>query len=263
MLECGDPQAPPLLLLHGSCSNSAFWFGEMAALAGSFRVFAADIIGEAGNSDESRYDPASDAYALWVGALLDQLSVRQAGLIGNSLGGWMALQFAAAFPERVTRLALLGASGIAPISPAFLAQSAEFAEQGKRPSFDAVLGENAIPQPVKEFLELILENFIPMTGALPVLTDGQMRKLAMPVLFIAGEQDVTMDTHAAAGRLLALAPQAQAHLIPNLRPCGDERHRHASAVLNGWGGAGNRIKREGIPSLLRSSQSARSICPAV
>ncbi len=63
-------------------------------------------------------------------------------LIGNSLGGWIALKFAAAYPGRTGKLVL--------------------------------------------------------TGAMPPLTDNEMRKLTMPLLYIAGENDVTTDVGKAA-----------------------------------------------------------------
>ncbi len=56
MLTAGQESNPPVILLHGSCSNSAFWFPEMMALSENYRVFAVDIIGEAGNSEEYRPD---------------------------------------------------------------------------------------------------------------------------------------------------------------------------------------------------------------
>jgi pimeloyl-ACP methyl ester carboxylesterase len=54
MLTAGQEENPPVILLHGSCSNSAFWFPEIMALSGQFMVYAVDIIGEAGNSCEFR-----------------------------------------------------------------------------------------------------------------------------------------------------------------------------------------------------------------
>ncbi len=76
------------MLLHGSCSNSAFWFGEMMLLAQRFHVFAADLIGEAGNSAEVR--PAFNRTPMRAG--WNKCSTRsnsRAIVIGNSLGdGW-------------------------------------------------------------------------------------------------------------------------------------------------------------------------------
>ncbi len=61
---CGAESVPPLLLLHGSVANSAMWMGDVAAWAPHFRIFAVDIIGDAGLSAPSRPPLACDAHAL-------------------------------------------------------------------------------------------------------------------------------------------------------------------------------------------------------
>ena len=82
LLAAGQPANPPVILLHGSCSNSAFWFPEIMALADDFRVYAVDIIGEAGNSEEYRPELDSDAFAQWLQEVLHGLGIGQAAVIG-------------------------------------------------------------------------------------------------------------------------------------------------------------------------------------
>lgn len=75
VLTAGQEPNPPVILLHGSCSNSAFWLPEIMALSGSYSVYAVDIIGEAGNSEEFRPDLDSDAFAVWLKEVLDALNL--------------------------------------------------------------------------------------------------------------------------------------------------------------------------------------------
>ena len=103
VLESGSPDKPPLLLLHGSCSNSASWAGELAALSDSFHVLAVDIVGEAGNSEDNRLALSSDGYADWLLEVLHAFSDKKAVVAGNSLGGWMSLKFATKYPEQVSK----------------------------------------------------------------------------------------------------------------------------------------------------------------
>jgi pimeloyl-ACP methyl ester carboxylesterase len=107
LLTAGEESNPPVILLHGSCSNSAFWFPEIMALSGHYRVFAVDIIGEAGNSEEFRPDLNTGAFSLWMKDVLQALGLERTTVIGNSLGGWMALKLATAYPECVSRLILI------------------------------------------------------------------------------------------------------------------------------------------------------------
>ncbi len=216
VLEAGAASQPPLLLLHDSCSNSAAWLGDIAALTARHRVLAVDIPGEPGNSADRRLDFHSDAYTRWLLEVLDTLELDQAVLAGNSMGGFLALRFAAAYPRRVSSLILLAPSGLVPPSPAFLAQTANFAADpaSAKASAASVTGAAALPQEVLQFMTLVAEHFIPFTGALPTLSDEQLQRLTMPVLMIAATGDVTMDSAQAARRLTALAPQAQVQLRP-------------------------------------------------
>lgn len=48
VIESGSKDNPPLILLHGSVSNSFTWYGDVALLSNTHNVYAIDIIGEAG-----------------------------------------------------------------------------------------------------------------------------------------------------------------------------------------------------------------------
>lgn len=214
VLEAGSDKNPAVILLHGSCSNSAAWLSDIPVLAEKFHVFAVDIIGEAGNSEENRLE--LNQYPLWLNALMNALKINKAVIMGNSLGGWLALHFAAVYPNRTAALVLLAPSGIIPPKQAFLDQTSEIMSADSAESVsNAVLGDEAIPKEVREFMNLIMENFNPITGALHVLTDEQMRMLTMPVLMITGTNDVTMDAAKAAERLSSLVPHARVKLIEN------------------------------------------------
>jgi pimeloyl-ACP methyl ester carboxylesterase len=216
VLENGDPGKETLILLHGSCSNSAFWFGEICALSDRFHVFAADIIGEAGNSNENRPKLNSDGYADWLREVLDALGIKKAVVAGNSLGGWLALKFAAKYPQRVLKLILIAASGLSGQSSDLLNKAQNAVAQNDPITVDpALTGASALPQEVMEFINLIISGYNPITQQLPVLSDGQLEKLNMPVLFIAGKNDIMVDTIAAAQRLGSCIPGAEIHLLEN------------------------------------------------
>lgn len=215
MLTFGQESNPPVILLHGSCSNSAFWFPEIMALSSHYRVYAVDIIGEAGNSEEFRPDLNSDAFALWMKDVLQALGLERAAVIGNSLGGWMALKFAAAYPECVSRLILVASSGLAQIRPQFLDNVAQTRQaDGVVPVNASIIGEESIPKEVLDFMNLIVESYNPIQE-LPVFTDEQLLRLNMPVLFIDGEDDVIIEAEKSAQRLSRLISSAEIHLLPN------------------------------------------------
>ena len=216
LLTAGQMENPPVILLHGSGSNSAFWFPEMIALSQNYRVYAVDIIGEAGNSCDIRPSLHSDAFALWMKDVLDTLDIESAFFIGNSLGGWMALKFATAFPERVARLALIAASGIMPVQSQFL-EDVHHARQadGTVKVTQELLGSADIPKEVLAFMNLIAESYNPIQE-LPLFSDEEMKRLCMPVLFIDGVKDTIIDAQGSANRLKSLVSSAQVLLLPGV-----------------------------------------------
>jgi pimeloyl-ACP methyl ester carboxylesterase len=104
---------PALLLLHGIGNNCQTWAGVIDRLAETHTVIAPDLLGH-GDSDKPRGDYSIAAYANGMRDLLSVLDIEQATVVGHSLGGGIALQFAYQFPERCQRLALVGSGGLGP-----------------------------------------------------------------------------------------------------------------------------------------------------
>ena len=110
-IRAGD--GPALLLVHGIGNNCQTWAKVIDRLAETHTVIAPDLLGH-GNSDKPRGDYSLAAYANGMRDLLAVLDIEQATVVGHSLGGGIALQFAYQFPERCQRLALVGSGGLGP-----------------------------------------------------------------------------------------------------------------------------------------------------
>ncbi|WP_445529203.1 alpha/beta fold hydrolase [Streptomyces cyslabdanicus] len=100
-----------ILLIHGIGDSSDTWRDVMPGLARSYRVIAPDLLGH-GASDKPRADYSLAAYANGMRDLLGVLGIERVTLVGHSLGGAVAMQFAYQFPERCERLVLVGTGGI-------------------------------------------------------------------------------------------------------------------------------------------------------
>jgi pimeloyl-ACP methyl ester carboxylesterase len=108
ILEAGT--GPPVVTLHGLGATKASFLPTVAALAPRFRVIAVDLPGF-GDSDKPVGAPYDARYfAGAVVELLDALGLDRAHVVGNSLGGRVALELGLRAPERVERLALLAPS---------------------------------------------------------------------------------------------------------------------------------------------------------
>ena len=104
-------KGPVLLLVHGMAGSSVTWRHVMPALAERFTVVAPDLLGQ-GQSDKPRGEYSLGAHANTLRDLLDALGHERATVVGQSLGGGVAMQFAYQFPERCERLVLVDSGGL-------------------------------------------------------------------------------------------------------------------------------------------------------
>jgi pimeloyl-ACP methyl ester carboxylesterase len=104
-------RGPVLVLLHGITCSSETWEAIIPALARHYTVIAPDLLGH-GRSAKPRNEYSISAYANSVRDLLLALGQTRVTLVGHSLGGGVAMQFAYQFPEMVERLALVSAGGL-------------------------------------------------------------------------------------------------------------------------------------------------------
>src|SRR5690349_19865313 len=102
---------PAILLIHGIGDNSTTWSSVQSTLAQRFTVIAPDLLGH-GKSDKPRADYSVAAYANGMRDLLSVLEIERVTVVGHSLGGGVAMQFAYQFPHLVERLILIGAGGV-------------------------------------------------------------------------------------------------------------------------------------------------------
>jgi pimeloyl-ACP methyl ester carboxylesterase len=103
-VEWGDPQAPPIVLLHGLRSYARTWEPVVAALSDRYRLIALDHRGRG----ESDWDPAGEyftgSYVSDLEQFADTLGLTRFALVGHSMGGATALVYAGRHPERVRLL---------------------------------------------------------------------------------------------------------------------------------------------------------------
>jgi len=104
-------EGPLLVLLHGITSTSEAWREVIPRLAQTHTVVAPDMLGH-GVSAKPRGDYSLGAYAAGLRDLLAVLDFDRGTVVGHSLGGGIALQFAYLFPEHVERLVLVGSGGL-------------------------------------------------------------------------------------------------------------------------------------------------------
>lgn len=219
-LGAGEKGRPALVLLHGAASNALGWGAALAQYGKDFRVIAPDIPGEAGLSSPVRPSWDNDDYILWLDDMLDALGVETTALMGISFGGWLALKYAARRSARVNRLALLAPGGIAAARTSAIMRTVLYSMQKQRGAEKMkrmVFGDGEILPEVSRFFDLLQQHYAPRFGSPKLLSDGELRGVACPVLLTEGGRDAFFDAAKTSERLKKLLPQAKVRIDRNGR----------------------------------------------
>ncbi len=226
---------PPLLLLHGFTGSAASWNRLSAQLAPTRRTIAVDLIGHgqsAAPADPARYGMERCVADLL--ALLDTLEIQQTELLGYSMGGRVALQLAAAAPERIRALVLESSSpglGDPAERQARRAADEALAESIEREGLAAFVerweqlplfaSQAALPAAARarQRAQRMQNNPVGLANSLRGMGTGQQSSLwlrlpdlGIRTLLVAGELD---QKYSAIGRQMAAAlPNAQLSSVP-------------------------------------------------
>ena len=219
VISFGADDARPLLLLHGLGTNATSWFPLVTALAARHRVHAVDTIGDVGKSTGTRPSYRSGDHARWLDMVFDGLGVGGALVAGLSAGGWIALHFALAHPERVERLALLAPASLQRMSVGMMLRGA-FAMTFPRASLVRSLFRYLAAQEAPVMPEWAIEDVIlrfqlgrPSSVRIPVVRDAELTALRVPTLLVLGRNDPIYDATRAAARVRSVAPQIRIEII--------------------------------------------------
>lgn len=223
----GPADGPPLVLLHGISGNSLAWMPNVAALAQHHRVYAVDHIQDGGRSIASRSLANLSDQLAWLDGLFDGLGlVKGVNLVGLSYGGWLAAQYALARPRRLRKLVLIAPAGtVLPLASEWVARAVACAIPLRyfTRSFLRWLLHDLAQRPVAErpsFDEVVTEAYTTMRCLAPhtmtpptVMTDDELRQLAVPALYLVGENEKICPPLRAIDRLKSIAPRITTRLI--------------------------------------------------
>jgi len=188
----------PVVLLHGGFMDSTMWDAQAAAFARGFRVIRFDFrgFGQSAKSTEP-YLPTDD-----IAALLDHLKVRRAAVVGLSMGGGTAIDFALSHPDRVDCLVLAepGLSGYqwsAEVMDTMNAVMTTAKERGRNAAIEEFLGRPVFasakdkPAAYAAIRGQLLRNFFlednQMLAVRP-LAVGRLPELKIPTLVLVAER---------------------------------------------------------------------------
>lgn len=235
-------RGPAVLLLHGLGCDHTTWDSVIAPLARRYTVIAPDLLGH-GQSDKPRADYSVAGYANGMRDLLTVLGVDRATIVGHSLGGGIAMQFAYQFPERTERLVLVAAGGLGP-------QVTPFIRAIGTPGFHQIMGALTLPGPrhlgvavmralsrsgvgaardldevaeifdsfkdpaKREAVRRVVGGVVDWRGQVVTMADRAYLLERMPLAVVWGSEDLVLPSQHSE-QMAALAPHSRVEVLPN------------------------------------------------
>jgi len=224
----GPAQAQPLVLVPGGGSNSYIWHANIAALSKEYRTYALDNIYDWGRSVYTRKIENGRQFADWLDELFDTLHFdNDIRIIGYSYGGWVVSQYALHHPVRCSHVVLIApAWTILDVHDEWLLRTAQsllpvryYKKKimywvWKDLANSGASGIKTVEDRIT-YYETAMKCFKLKTGVQPtVLTDIELRRLPLPLLYLIGENETMHDGKSAVNRLNRIAPEIETGLIP-------------------------------------------------
>jgi pimeloyl-ACP methyl ester carboxylesterase len=234
VIASGPKEATPLLLLNPGGGSLAIWSRNVAAFSQHYLTYAVDIIGEMNRSIPIHPIRSQPEFITWMADLFDGLHIDRAHLVGNSNGGFFALETALGLSQRIKKVVLIDPAAtfvqmwawwwhlmipahmIAPLihSEGMVHRAYAWLWQGfpvdecyaRLKSISTIAGYPRY-RPTRNSL------------APRVFSDEELRKIRTPVLLLVGDHDVIYKPERVIRRARRLVPGLQAEIVPNANHC--------------------------------------------
>ena len=226
----GSEDKPPLILLPGDTENSLSWIPQIKAFSEHYETYALDHIYDNGRSIYSRPLKEPQDFINWLNELFNSLNLKNnINLLGFSYGGWQTSIYALAHPERLNKIILISPSTtvmqprIRYLIPAiivhffpihFITKKLVYWERKclvKQGEAGRAIADQMIEEIVLAGKCFKKRKFVNST----VLSDDDLQKLKIPVLYLIGEKEVLYFPNKVVQRLNDVAPQIKTIIIPD------------------------------------------------
>jgi pimeloyl-ACP methyl ester carboxylesterase len=160
----------------------------------------------------------SDDHARWLDDVWNALNIESATVVGASLGGWLALDYAIRRTAKVSSLALLAPAGVGRVRLNFLLRAGPLLFMGpwghRRAlnldmGFDPSEEMSAEGEAFVDLFKLAQRHYVARTKPIPTFSDQMLRRVTMPVMAIVGGRDAILDSDETKRRLEACVPDVQ------------------------------------------------------
>jgi pimeloyl-ACP methyl ester carboxylesterase len=225
----GPEDAQPVVLLPPGGTYAPMWIRNIGSLSRIYRTYAVDILGELNKSVPLRPIRGSREFMEWMRQLLDGLKIDRADLIGNSHGGFHALETALYLPERVRKLVLISpCASIARMPkfwwrlfiPSYFIAPLFHLEGMVRKAYDWLWQDFPMEENfarLRYISKAAGNGYRPSInrGAPRLFSDKELRCIQALVLLLIGDHEVIYKPEIAIQRATRLVPNMKAVIVPN------------------------------------------------
>ena len=228
VIASGPEDAPPLVLLPAAMATATVWRPNVEALSEHFRVYAVDTVGQGGRSAASRKIESRRDYAAWLNELFDGLGIARASIVGNSYGGFIALNQALMAPERLDRVVLISPPGLVSYMPLFRSmvywmltgalRRAFGADDEPRPDLVAVIahpvGFNEEDNDWLALGRLLMDGSQRINMIMPeVFSDAELGVIKAPTLLLIAEHEILYEPYSTLRTTMTRMPGLEGEIV--------------------------------------------------
>ncbi|PSR03241.1 MAG: alpha/beta hydrolase [Bacteroidetes bacterium SW_11_45_7] len=197
VLATGDPNHPPLALVHGANGCAPVALEVYPHLADHYRVFAVDVIGEPNLSAETRPDKKDNAYGYWLNEVIRQLALDNVTLVGFSLGGLVIWKTLLADESNIKEAFLTAPAGIVNGNPLkglrkVVIPVKRYMNTHNTKYIDQFLNE-VFTEPddfAHRFTGKVMLNFHLDFSSIPTIKKAEAKHIATPLTVVGAKHDI-------------------------------------------------------------------------
>lgn len=224
VLMAGDVSKPPLICLHAMLTGSAHLLSELEDLTKSYHLILPDIPGHSVRGIPKRLSYKDSSYVRWFSEIIAGLDLDEIDLFGISLGGFIAHSFAAEYPDKVNKLALVVPAGIVQgsVFKGLAKMAVPMIKYKINPTEDNLKAVSSFlltnwDEDWGPFLGDSMQDFITPKSIPPVSSDETLKKLTMPCLVMGADQDISFPGKPLVERVKAHLPSVETELLTDTR----------------------------------------------
>jgi len=220
VIASGPQDGEPVLLMHASEMSATSWAWNIEAFNG-YRTYAIDHIGEVNKSRLASTESFPKSVAEITGLyaeIADRLNVSNAIVVAASNGGFVAMNYTIAYPDRVSKLILTGPMGLTPpkMAMGIRLMAAQFihlkgVQQG---TLDWVLGKSpTVREPYGEWFSTLMTGSFPHVVPPKGIAPEDLATIEIPVLLFLGTTDNLVGDEKKAAKAASVMPNVQIEIV--------------------------------------------------